>query len=63
MSNALSILNKTHAKRFALDYADTKRKGKFTRYGQSFHDRIEARCRAVIRQEVDNHPTKGTTLL
>jgi len=62
VSNALSILNKKHAKRYALDYADTRRPKKFTRYGQSFHDRVEARCRAVIRNEVDQHPTVGSTL-
>lgn len=62
MSKALSILNKKHAKRFALDYAHTRRPGKFSRYGQSFHDRIETRCRAVIRNEVDNHPSVGATL-
>jgi len=61
MSN--NVTNKKHTRRYALEYADTKRPGKFKRIGQSFLDRLEARCRSVIRNEVDNYPTKGSTLL
>ena len=58
-----NVTNKKHTKRYALDYANTKRPGKFRRVGQSFLDRCEAAARAAIIKEVDNHPTKGKTLL
>jgi hypothetical protein len=36
---------------------------KFRRVGMSFVQRIEAKVRAAIREEVRIHPSKGKTLL
>jgi hypothetical protein len=36
---------------------------KFNRGGMSFVERIEAKVRAAIREEVRVHPSKGKTLL
>ena len=36
---------------------------KFQRVGMSFVERIEAKVRAAIREEVRIHPSKGKTLL
>jgi len=36
---------------------------KFSRVGMSFVERIEAKVRAAIREEVRIHPSKGKTLL
>lgn len=36
---------------------------KFSRGGMSFAERIEAKVRAAIREEVRIHPSKGKTLL
>ena len=36
---------------------------KFSRGGMSFVERIEAKVRAAIREEVRIHPSKGKTLL
>ena len=58
-----NVTNKKHTKRYALEYAETKWPGKFRRIGQSFLDRCEASARAGIIKQVDQHPTKGHTLL
>ena len=36
---------------------------KFSRVGMSFVERIEAKVRAAIREEIRIHPSKGKTLL
>jgi hypothetical protein len=36
---------------------------KFSRVGMSFVERIEAKVRVAIREEVRIHPSKGKTLL
>lgn len=50
-----------HVKAIALSLAK-ERAHEFTRVGQSFLDRIEARTMAAIRAEVAAAPSKGVTL-
>lgn len=58
-----SIINRAAVKRRALEIAGLTRAQKFSRVGKSFVDRVEARTRAAIAEEVRNHPSKGKTLL
>ena len=62
--NTTPHLNRSKVKRTALEIAATIRPAnKFTRVGMSFIERIEAKVRAAIREEVRIHPSKGKTLL
>lgn len=68
-TNGLAInptphLNRARVKRTALELAAQIRPANhFTRVGMSFIERIEAKVRAAIREEVRIHPSKGKTLL
>lgn len=57
------ITNRTKVRQHALELAAMTRSYKFVRVGKSFLDRIEARARAAIAEEVRCHPSKGKTLL
>ena len=62
--NTTPHLNRSKVKRTALEIAATIRPAnQFTRVGMSFIERIEAKVRAAIREEVRIHPSKGKTLL
>jgi len=62
--NTTPHLNRSKVKRTALEIAAVIRPAnKFTRVGMSFIERIEAKVRAAIREEVRIHPSKGKTLL
>lgn len=62
--NTTAHLNRARVKRSALEIAAQIRPAnKFTRVGMSFIERIEAKVRAAIREEVRIHPSKGKTLL
>jgi hypothetical protein len=61
--NSTPHLNRKKVKQTALEIAHEKRAQGFTRVGQSFLDRIEAKTRAAIYNEVMSHPSKGKTLL
>lgn len=61
--NTTPHLNRSRVKQTALELAKTTRAQGFTRVGQSFIDRIEAKTRAAIAEEVRLHPSKGKTLL
>lgn len=52
-----------YCKKLALEIAQAIRAQKFERVGKSFLDRIEAKARAAIAEEVRIHPSKGKTLL
>jgi hypothetical protein len=57
-------LNRSRVKQTALEIAAAIRPAnKFARVGMSFIERIEAKVRASIREEVRQHPSKGKTLL
>ncbi|MDE2100939.1 MAG: hypothetical protein KGL39_27075 [Patescibacteria group bacterium] len=56
-------LNRSKVKETALAIAGQTRAQGFTRVGMSFLERIEAKTRAAIAEEVRLHPSKGKTLL
>lgn len=56
-------LNRARVKRTALELAAATRAHKFSRVGTTFLERIEARTRAAIVEEIKRHPSKGKTLL
>ena len=57
-------LNESATQQTALEIAAAIRPAnKFSRVGMSFVERIEAKVRAAIREEVRIHPSKGKTLL
>ena len=62
--NTTPHLCRSRVKQTALEIAATIRPAnKFSRVGMSFVERIEAKVRAAIREEVRLHPSKGKTLL
>ena len=62
--NTTPHLCRSKVKQTALEIAATIRPAnKFSRVGMSFIERIEAKVRAAIREEVRIHPSKGKTLL
>ena len=62
--NTTPHLNRSRVKQTALELAaDLRPFNHFRRVGMSFVDRIEAKVRAAIREEVRSHPSKGKTLL
>lgn len=62
--NPTPHLCRARVKRSALELAATLRPfNKFKRVGLSFLQRIEAKTRAAIAEEVRQHPSKGKTLL
>lgn len=70
MSDTLKSINTTphlcrsKVKQTALEIASTIRPAnKFSRVGMSFVERIEAKVRMAIREEVRIHPSRGKTLL
>jgi hypothetical protein len=57
-------LCRSRVKQTALELAAAIRPAnKFQRVGMSFVERIEAKVRAAIREEVRIHPSRGKTLL
>lgn len=61
--NTTPHLNRAKVKQTALEIAKATRAQGFTRVGLSFLERIEAKTRAAIAEEVRLHPSKGKTLL
>lgn len=59
MSN---ITSPTNVKKFALDVAQKNGRTQFTRVSKKFTDRIEARVRIMITNEIHTHPSLGITL-
>ncbi len=58
------LRNTVHSNDFAIfDHSVIRPSNRFTRVGMSFIERIEAKVRAAIREEVRIHPSKGKTLL
>ncbi len=56
-----SLLCEKHVRSYALNATSAKARG-FTRLSPQFLDRIEARLKQIIQQEVQTHPTLGQTL-
>lgn len=61
--NTTPHLNRSKCKETALEIARATRAQGWTRVGLSFLERIEARTRAAIADEVRMHPSRGKTLL
>jgi hypothetical protein len=62
--NTTPHLCRSKVKQTALEIAAAIRPAnKFSRVGMSFVERIEAKVRVAIREEVRIHPSKGKTLL
>jgi hypothetical protein len=62
--NTTPHLCRSKVKQTALEIASAIRPAnKFSRVGMSFVERIEAKVRVAIREEVRIHPSKGKTLL
>jgi hypothetical protein len=62
--NTTPHLCRSKVKQTTLEIASVIRPAnKFSRVGMSFIERIEAKVRAAIREEVRIHPSKGKTLL
>jgi hypothetical protein len=55
------LITTSHVRDYALSLSSAKARG-FNRVGQSFLDRIDARVREIIEQEVRVHPSVGKTL-
>ena len=56
------LINKTHVRKFLLDYAQRSGRTQFTRVGQDTFDHIEAKVRETARNIVDTIPSKGKTI-
>lgn len=61
--NTTPFLNRAAVKKFAVEHAQLTRGFRPTRCGMSFLERIQARTRAAIAEEIRIHPSKGKTLL
>jgi hypothetical protein len=62
--NTTPHLCRSKVKQTALEIASAIRPAnRFSRVGMSFVERIEAKVRVAIREEVRIHPSKGKTLL
>jgi hypothetical protein len=62
--NSTPHLCRSKVKQTALEMAAAIRPAnRFNRVGMSFLERIEAKVRAAIREEVRIHPSRGKTLL
>jgi hypothetical protein len=57
------VINREYVKRWALDYARTKRSHPFSRVSEQFLNMIECDTKAAIRSRIDRHPSKGKTLM
>lgn len=57
----MKLINATNVKQLSLHLAE-QRAHKFTRVSKDFLERVEARLRNIIIDEVKDHPSKGKTL-
>lgn len=57
-----SLINKKNTREIALAYAEETRPGRFKAVSADFIDRLEAKFRNVIKDEVKRHPSLGKTL-
>lgn len=60
--NSTPFINRSSVRKLALDYSKANRAGRFTRVGKEFFQRIDARVRVMITDEVQRHPSIGKTL-
>jgi hypothetical protein len=60
--NTTPLLNRMAVKKMALQLSQDHRAGKFTRVSKEFLERINFKLDAIIRSEVQSHPSVGKTL-
>ena len=56
------LLNPAKVRRYALDLAERERHHHFTAVSVEFIQRIDARLRNIIRDEIKRHPSRGKRL-
>ena len=56
------LLNAAKVRRYALDLAQRERHHHFTAVSVAFIQRLEAKLRNLIRDEIQRHPSKGKRL-
>ncbi len=56
------LLNPAKVRRYALDLAERERHHDFTAVSVEFIQRIDARLRNIIRDEIKRHPSRGKRL-
>jgi hypothetical protein len=56
------LLNAAKVRRYALDLAQRERHHHFTAVSVEFIQRIEARLKNMIRDEIQRHPSRGKRL-
>jgi hypothetical protein len=56
------LLNPAKVRRYALDLAERERHHHFTAVSVEFIQRIDARLRNIIRDEIKQHPSRGKRL-
>ena len=57
-----SMLNKSSVRNYALKVAGDTRAGQIERIGKDYFDRLDARVRNLIREDVHKHPSRFKTL-
>jgi hypothetical protein len=63
----MSLLNKSHVRKFTLDYAAKERpmpdgSPRFTAVGGDLYEKAEAHLRQFLRNQVKAQPSKGKTI-
>jgi hypothetical protein len=56
------LVNPAKVRRYALDLAEKERHHHFTAVSVEFIQRIDARLRNIIRDEIKRHPSRGKRL-
>jgi len=59
----MSLLNKTSARKFIIDYAKATRGHPFNKVSNQFINEVEASLRNIITAKIHRHPSKGKTLM
>lgn len=63
IKHKFSLICASKCKKFALEYAKANRAQGFTRVGEDFLIAIEIATRNAIQNRINQHPSKGKTLM
>lgn len=63
MNDNRKHINSAQTKKTLLALSEALRNGKFTRVSDQLLDRVADRFYNILREEVQNHPTVGKTLM
>lgn len=61
MNATNAIVNRSHLKRFVKDWCRDNRP-KFTRCSEQFVERMDARLKVIVVDELSRHPSRGKTI-